>query len=517
MSVGHAKTDRASMRSHLGDGPFDLVVAGGGATGLGVALDAVLRGLKVALFESHDFAKGTSSRATKLVHGGVRYLAQGRIGLVRESLRERSRLLHNAPRLVHPLPFIVPAYRFWELPFYASGLALYDQLAGRDGLGPTRLLGRRQTGDRLPGLRRQGLKGGVEYWDAQFDDAGLAVALAKTAAGHGALMFNYFPVTALVHEQGKIAGVVARDTETGNSVCVRARCVINATGVWVDAFRREDAKITGRPVRNLIRASRGTHVVVDWEFFPSDRALLVPRTSDGRVLFALPWQGKVMLGTTDIATDDLALDPCPDAGEIDYILHEAGRYLQTPPARRDIKSAWAGLRPLVDPAGLAGQAASSRRMTTKQISREHTIEISASGLVTVAGGKWTTYRAMAQDALESCARAGLLTRLPPCVTQAFALDDGRDGAAARAEVSVSAEENQLQAAGLSSAMVLNAARCDYALTVEDVLARRSRLLFLDAARAAQVAPCVARILQAETGSDVRLDDFLELAARYRPA
>lgn len=520
MNAACADIARASMRARLADGPFDLVVAGGGATGLGVALDAALRGLRVALFESHDFAKGTSSRATKLVHGGVRYLAQGRLGLVRESLRERSALLHNAPGLVHPLPFIVPAYRFWEIPFYASGLALYEQLAGRHGLGPTRVLGRRRTESSLPGLRGQGLKGGVEYWDAQFDDAGLALALVRTAAGHGALMFNYFPVTALVHEHGKVAGVMVRDAETGDSICVRARCVVNATGVWVDAFRREDAQVSGRPVQNLIRASRGTHVVVDRAFFPSDRALLVPGTSDGRVLFAVPWLGKVILGTTDVATADLALDPQPDAGEIDYILDEAGRYLQKPPARCDIKSVWAGLRPLVDRAGQQSKATvAAQPLATKQISREHNIEISVGGLVTVAGGKWTTYRAMAQEVLETCARAGLLAGLPPCVTQAFPLNDGADlrgQGTARAEEGGSAEESQLQAAGLSSAAVRNAARHEYALTVEDVLARRSRLLFLDAAMAAKVAPSVARVLQAETDSCVRLNDFLELAARYRP-
>ncbi|TFL13930.1 glycerol-3-phosphate dehydrogenase/oxidase [Pusillimonas caeni] len=498
------------MLGRLDNGPFDLVVAGGGATGLGVALDAALRGLKVALLESHDFAKGTSSRATKLVHGGVRYLAQGRIGLVRESLRERSALLHNAPELVRPLPFVVPAYHFWEIPFYTAGLSLYDVLAGRDGLGATHVLSRRQTGKRLPGVCMKGLVGGIEYWDAQFDDARLAVALARAAEAAGAVVLNYVRVTGLIHERGRVAGVRAQDTETGQDFMLRSPCVVNAAGVWSDALRRLDAQASDRPVQDLIRTSRGTHLVVDRSFFPSDRALLVPRTADGRVLFAVPWLGKVLLGTTDVATDELTREPRPDDAEIDYILQEAGRYLQVQPARRDIRSAWAGLRPLVDP---AAEGAAAGPVATRSISREHTVEISAAGLVTVAGGKWTTYRAMAQDALEACARAGLLATLPPCRTQDFVL---AAAAGPRAGPAHGAQRggDVLGSAGLTPAMIRHAARHEYARKVEDVLARRSRLLFLDAALAARAAPDAARILQSETGVDAGLDDFLLLARRY---
>ncbi|PVY68853.1 glycerol-3-phosphate dehydrogenase/oxidase [Pusillimonas noertemannii] len=522
------------MLDRLEAGPFDLVVVGGGATGLGVALDAALRGLKVALLESHDFAKGTSSRATKLVHGGVRYLAQGRIGLVRESLRERTALLHNAPALVRPLPFVVPAYRLRDIPFYTAGLGLYDMLAGHDGLGATRVLSRRQTESRLPGIRPQGLVGGVEYWDAQFDDARLAVALARSAEAAGAVMLNYVRVTGLVHELGKVTGLRAEDTETGRGFLLRSRCVINATGVWSDELRHVDARSSKRPVRKLIRASRGTHLAVDRAFLPSDRALLVPRTADKRVLFAVPWLGKVLLGTTDVATEELAHEPRPDPAEIDYILREAGRYLSVPPARKDIRSAWAGLRPLVDTA--AGHGGHGP-VATRRISREHSVEVSPTGLVTVAGGKWTTYRAMAQDTLQACGRAGLLATLPPCRTQNFILDAavGERGAGMREEIWASSwgsdgrgegnsasgkdeglpgDDEVLRSAGLTPALVRHAARCEYARRVEDVLARRSRLLFLDAALAARVAPAAARILQSETGLDPALDDFLGLARRY---
>lgn len=489
------------MLARMAARDFDLVVVGGGATGLGVALDAALRGMDVALLEAHDFAKGTSSRATKLVHGGVRYLAQGRVALVRESLRERSALLHNAPGLVRPLSFVVPAYRSWEIPFYAAGLGLYDVLAGRDGLGATRVLSRRRVEDYLPGVRAEGLKGGIEYWDAQFDDAQLAVALARAAAARGAAVLNHCPVRGLVHENGRVAGVRAEDAETGQGMTLRAACVINATGVWSDALRRLDGQASNRPVANLIRASRGTHLVVDRSFFPSDRALLVPHTADGRVLFAVPWLGKVLLGTTDVASAELDFEPRPDEAEIDYILQEAGRYLRAPPARGDIRSVWAGLRPLVDPAaGAAGPSA--HPVATRRISREHSIDISPAGLVTVAGGKWTTYRAMAQDVLDTCVRRGLLAARAPCATHDFVLAPvaGRVGFDPEPASSITESEGELlRRAGLDEAMIRYAARHEYARKVEDVLARRSRLLFLDAALAAETAPLAARILQSETG------------------
>lgn len=515
-----ASTDRAAALERLATEHFDLVVVGGGATGLGVALDAVLRGLSVALLESHDIAKGTSSRATKLVHGGVRYLAQGRIALVRESLRERSALLRNAPGLVKPLAFVAPSYRSWEIPFHAAGLAAYDLLAGSDGLGATRVLNRRQVEQRLPGVHAAGLKGGVEYWDAQFDDARLAVALARAAAAHGATVLNYCSVAELFHSSGKITGVVALDTETGAQVVVQANCVVNATGVWADALRRLDGDALNRPVNKLIQASRGTHLVVDRSFFPSERALLVPRTADGRVLFVLPWMGKALLGTTDIATATLAPDPLPEEREIDYILREASRYLQTPPARRDIRSAWAGLRPLVSPSR-SGDGGQSLPIATRRISREHTIEISASGLVTVAGGKWTTYRVMAEDVLDECFDKGLLPAAAACLTRNFHLENAATPSWSEFQLQHAAKSGEddamLAKTGLSEAMIRFAARYEFARKVEDVLARRSRLLFLNAALAAEVAPIAARILQSETGIAPDLEPFLRLAAQYDAA
>ena len=530
MSAGFSRTasrldspgqpDRAATLDRVAKEYFDLVVVGGGATGLGIALDAVLRGLSVALLESHDFAKGTSSRATKLIHGGVRYLAQGRIGLVRESLRERTALLRNAPGLVKPLAFVAPAYRSWEIPFHAAGLAAYDLLAGNDALGATRVLSKKQVEERVPGVRAAGLKGGVEYWDAQFDDALLAITLARAAAAHGAAMLNYCAVSELVHTAGKITGAVAQDTETGARLLVRSRCVINATGVWADSLRHLDADALQRPVTKLIRASRGTHLVVDRAFFPSERALLVPRTADGRVLFAVPWLGKVLLGTTDVASAAIDFEPRPSDQEIDYILGEAGRYLQTPPTRHDIRSAWAGLRPLVDPAR-GRDDDQALPPATRRISREHTIEISPSGLVSVAGGKWTTYRAMAQEVLDKCFSKGLLPAPAVCATRGFVLENAcspswRDFRQQAAEAT-GEEETALVKAGLSEARIRFAARYEYARKVEDVLARRSRLLFLDAGLAAAVAPITARVLESETRVSADLDSFLELTRQYSVA
>ena len=348
---------------------FDVVVIGGGATGLGVALDAASRGFSVALVESHDFAKGTSSRATKLVHGGVRYLAQGNIALVREALYERTTLLHNAPHLAQPLAFVMPSYKLLDTPFYGIGLKMYDALAGKAGLGPTEFLGRNKTLQYLPTVQTKGLKGGVKYWDGQFDDARLALVLARTAAAHGAVVVNYCAATGLLHENGKVAGVLCEDRETGAKITLRTACVVNATGVWVDAFRQQDGEAMGRVVKPMVAPSQGVHIVVDREFLPGDHAMLVPKTADGRVLFAVPWLGKVILGTTDTPRDDLAREPQPFKEEVEFILNESARYLSRAPTRADVKSVWVGLRPLVKPQDDGGG-------NTKGISREHTVLVS---------------------------------------------------------------------------------------------------------------------------------------------
>lgn len=519
-----AVTHRPQLLAQLAqDGVYDLLVVGGGATGLGVAVDAASRGLSVALVESHDFAKGTSSRATKLVHGGVRYLAQGNISLVREALHERAAILHNAPHLAAPLSFVVPGYRVWEAPFYATGLKLYEALAGRAGIGGASLLSARQTAQCLPGVRVQGLKGGARYWDGQFDDARLALALARTAAREGAVLLNYCKAIELLYEKERVSGVQCRDIETDAVFAVRARCVVNATGVWVDALRQQDGH--GRPVRNMVEPSRGVHLVVDRSFLAGDNALLVPRTRDGRVLFAVPWLGKLILGTTDTPSSRIVCEPQADSDEIGFILGEAARYLAKPPAREDVTSVWAGLRPLVrhGPDTLAPRS-------TSGISRGHTVALSPSGLVSVTGGKWTTYRAMAQDVLAHCSDAGLLPTLPPCRTEdlllvgADPLRAAKTLASARGLEAYGSEAAAVGAQegagielcpGLTLAMLRFAVKYEYARTVEDVLARRSRILFLDAALAANIAPEVAGILKELTGTDPKLGEFMELAKQYR--
>jgi glycerol-3-phosphate dehydrogenase len=517
-------TRRAALLARLAEPRVhDLAIVGGGATGLGLALDAAARGFDVVLVESHDFAKGSSSRATKLVHGGVRYLAQGNIALVREALRERTRLLHNAPHLAGPLPFVMPAYGLWQAPFYGAGLKLYDALAGSAGLGPTQFLGRAATLRHLPGLRPEGLRGGVLYWDGQFDDARLAIALARTAAERGALLVNHVAATALVHEAGRVAGVECEDRETGLRHTLRARCVVNAAGVWVDAIRAMDREPGAAPMQPMVAPSQGVHLVVDRAFLPGDNALLVPSTSDGRVLFAVPWLGSTLLGTTDTPREDLAREPDAFRAEVDFILGESARYLARAPGRGDVRSIWVGLRPLVRPPADDGG-------DTKRLSREHTVLTSRSGLVTVTGGKWTTYRAIAEDVLDACFAAALLDARPGGVTDALVLAGGHDlpgmppplsappglhlyGGEAAFVRTLPGGAHEL-APGLTEAMVRFAARHEYARTVEDVLARRSRLLFLDARAAAAVAPWVAALLREETGVDPRLEDFGRLALRY---
>jgi glycerol-3-phosphate dehydrogenase len=508
---------------------YDVIVVGGGATGLGVALDAAVRGLRVVLVDSHDFAKGTSSRSTKLVHGGVRYLAQGNLGLVREALHERTLLLRNAPHLAQPLPFVMPTYQWWEAPFYGVGLKMYDALAGSAGLGRTEFLSRSETLAQLPMVQPAALKGGVKYWDGQFNDARLALALARTAAAKGALLVNYCRVTALSHDAGRISGVVCEDRFSGQLFQLKGDCVINATGVWVDELRRQDSVGVGGAAAPatppMVAPSQGVHMVVDRAFLGGSSALMVPKTADGRVLFAVPWLGKLILGTTDTPRHDLPREPEAFEDEIEFILSESARYLRRAPARADVKSIWVGLRPLVKPPDSEGDS-------TKGLSREHTIVVSRSGLVTVTGGKWTTYRAMAEDVLAQCAAHKLIRQTPAGLTKRL---DLVGAAPNRFEVKALHEPEGLHSygseqsavsglpgaerwlcAGLSEAMVRFAARHEYAIRVEDVLARRSRLLFLDARLASQLAIEVAEILSAETGLDPQAREFIGLCQHHLP-
>jgi glycerol-3-phosphate dehydrogenase len=505
------ETLRAHQRSQK---PFDIAIIGGGATGLGVALDAAARGFSVALFEADDFAKGTSSRSTKLVHGGVRYLAQGNVALVREALQERACLLANAPHLAQPLAFVMPGFQWWERGFYGIGLKMYDALAGARGLGDTQWLTSTQTRKLLPTVRAKGLHGGVKYWDGQFDDARLAVALARTAVAKGACVVNHCRVEGLLHEGKKVMGLTASDTETGEAFTVHAACVINATGVWVDTVRNMDAAPGAAKKRPMVAPSQGVHLVVDASFLPTDHAMLIPKTADGRVLFAVPWMGKVILGTTDTPREDLASEPTPFHDEVEFILTEAGRYLSKAPTRADVRSVWVGLRPLVKPPEDDGG-------NTKALSREHTVLVDKSGLVTVTGGKWTTYRAMAEDVLTQCFASSLLPAKAGGVTERLALAGSPAAGAAvmsltksPGELMYGSDVSALRAlpgadrwlwraeggGGLSEAMVRFAARFEMARSVEDVLARRSRLLFLDARVAALLAADVAAVLAEELGS-----------------
>lgn len=519
-------TDRAGLiRQTQSNLPFDLVIIGGGATGLGTALEAATRGYRVALFEKYDFAKGTSSRSTKLVHGGVRYLAQGNVSLVKEALHERSTVLQSAPHLAQPLGFLMPCYKAWQIPFYWTGLRIYDTLAGRHSLGRTEVLNARKTLETMPNVLGSGLIGSVKYWDGQFDDARLALAIARTAQQQGAALLNYCEVESIEHLHDRVSGVSVRDTETGQTWRVKTSCVVNATGVWVDTLRQMDDQAAGRNPQKMVAPSQGVHVVVDRSFMESDHALIVPKTSDGRVLFAVPWLGKVILGTTDTPRQETLTEPCALRAELDFILKESAAHLQKAPSLQDIRSIWVGLRPLVKPqSGDSGN--------TKSISREHTIVSSKSGLVTVTGGKWTTYRVMSKDTVNHCIKHGVLNdKGTVSRTDTLRLIGAQSGrAVARplsetADLSVYGDErdqvtaldgaDDFIAPGLSQAMVRFAARHEYARTVEDVLARRNRLLFLDAAKAQECAPIVAQILQSENVPDPKLGDFLELCKQYK--
>ena len=513
---------------------FDLAVIGGGATGLGVALDAALRGFSVVLLESHDFAGGTSSRSTKLLHGGVRYLAQGNVGLVREALAERATVLRIAPHLAQPLPFVMPSYQWWQTPFYGMGLKLYDLMAGRAGLGRTEFLNVQQAVGALPGIQKKGLKGGVKYWDGQFDDARLALALARTAEAAGAVVLNYAEVTGLrmADRTGSKTGVSqidVKDRLTSESLTLSARCVVNATGVWVDKLRNHAmSTVPGTskaPPSKMVSPSQGVHVVVDREFMPGNHALLVPKTRDGRVLFAVPWMGKLILGTTDTPRNDLPREPNPFQEELDFILNEAGHVLSRPLTLDDVRSVWVGLRPLVSPPQTEAGG-------TKAISREHTIVVDANGLLTVTGGKWTTYRAMAGDVMERIFDRGILLSKPSAHTDLHRLlgAPGTNEIATpicdppgmhlygteQATVAGCAGHERQLGMRLTEAMVRYAVRFEYAQTVEDVLARRWRALFLDARVAAQMALAVDAILKEEGVGATELEDFLDLCQHYLP-
>jgi glycerol-3-phosphate dehydrogenase len=468
--------------------PWDFVIVGGGATGVGIAVDAASRGYDVLLLEQSDFGKGTSSRSTKLVHGGVRYLEQGNISLVMEALKERGILRQNAPHLVSNLPFVVPNYDWWEAPFYGVGLKVYNLLAGKYGFGDSQILTREETLHRLPTIRTEGLRGGVVYYDGQFDDARLLVNLAQTAAEQGATLLNYAKVTALTKgPDGLVDGVIARELESGRELRVGAKVVINATGPFADGVR----KLADPSAPQLIAPSQGIHLVFDRSFLPSTSAIMVPHTRDGRVMFAIPWHGHTLVGTTDTSIDEPTLEPKPFDHEVSFILETAAQYLHKAPSRADVLSVFVGIRPLV-------RSGDSR--ITAALSRDHTIHIDPSGLLTTAGGKWTTYRHMAEDTVNQAIELGRLDE-KPCVTRTLNIHGflahaerlgtlslyGSDALAIRdlTRIDPALAEPLDPALPCTAAQVVWAARVEMARSVEDVLARRCRALFLHAAAAAR--------------------------------
>ncbi|MGB7977815.1 MAG: glycerol-3-phosphate dehydrogenase/oxidase [Chlamydiales bacterium] len=482
---------------------WDVLVIGGGATGLGIALDAASRGFRTLLVEQSDFAKGTSSRSTKLVHGGVRYLEQGNLSLVMEALKERGILCQNAPHLVSHLPFLVPNYRWWEGFYYGAGLKVYDLLAGRLGIEKSERLSQEETLRRIPTLKPDRLRGGVVYYDGQFDDARLAIALAQTAVDEGAVVVNYTPVIRFIKEKGRLRGAIVRDEESGEEVEIFSRTVINATGVFSDSVRRLDGEKRGP----IIAPSQGIHLVFDRSFLPSDTAVMIPKTDDGRVLFFIPWLGHVLMGTTDTPVKQIVLEPKPLQEEIDFLLNHAKRYLTRAPGRDDVLSVFAGLRPLVK---------KGESKNTAALSRNHRIVVADSGLITIAGGKWTTYRKMAEDAVD---RAILVGRLgdSPCRTKTLRLqgygkpDSAKDDPGAHRRLHPSLP--------YSVGDISWAAKQEMARTLEDALARRTRSLFLNVKASLEIAPEAARIMARELGYDEewekrQLAQYTELAKNY---
>ena len=483
---------------------WDILIIGGGATGLGCAVDAASRGYKTLLLDMHDFAKGTSSRSTKLVHGGVRYLQQGDVSLVIEALRERGLLIQNAPHLVSHQSFIVPSYEWWNGPFYGVGMKVYDALAGKLGIKKSKILSKEETLEKIPTLEPEGLRGGVIYYDGQFDDSRLAINLAQTCADEGGIPLNYMKVTGLLkNSSGLITGVKALDMINGEQVEINARVVVNATGIFTDSVMQMD----NPGHKEMIQCAQGIHLVLDKEFLPGEASIMVPHTDDGRVLFAVPWHGKAIVGTTDTPIDKPSLEPIALEEEIDFILRHAKQYLTKDPVRKDVKSVFAGLRPLVKP---------QHQTNTAEISRSHHLEVSESGLVTIAGGKWTTYRKMAEDTIDQAVMiAGL--EFVECKTKTLRIHGwlknvdkndhkhvyGSDVVGLKKLLKENPELNEQLHPNLPylKGEVVWVIRNELAITIEDILSRRTRALLLDAKASLEMAPGVGKIIASEFGYD----------------
>lgn len=500
---------------------FDILVIGGGATGAGIAVDAAARGYRVALCDQSDFGKGTSSRSTKLIHGGVRYLEQGNVRLVRDALYERGLLLRNAPHLVYRLPTVVPLYRWWEPAYYRTGLLAYDLLAGRLGMGRSKRLSRAATIEALPTVNQDGLRGGVCYFDGGFNDSRLLINLMQTAVDRGAVCVNYLQVQELVEEDGRVIGAEALDLESGRMHSLRGKVVVNAAGPLGDAVRRMADPAT----EDWIQPSQGAHITLDRSFLPTDNALIVPKTSDGRVVFAIPWHQHTLVGTTDTKLNQPLLEPRALKREIEFLLETISGCLAKRVSEQDVLSVFAGLRPLVRKDG---------SQATSKLGRDHAVRVDDKGLVTMLGGKWTTYRKMAEDCVDRCAEIANLPRTP-CPTADLPIrSDGKEaGSSNLAHYGADAESvRELLALHPEHREPLDAAlpytvgeavwaiRFEMARSVEDVISRRLRMLLLNSAAASRAAPRVARLLAKEFGRDdawVREETkrFEALAGGYR--
>jgi len=501
---------------------WDVIIIGGGATGLGAAVDSASRGFKTLLLEQHDFAKGTSSRSTKLIHGGLRYLQPANLSLVTEALRERGLLCKNAPHLVHTQSFLVPNYKWWEGTFYGTGVKIYDFLAGSHGLEPSEHLDKKDTLKMLPTLKPENLRGGVVYHDGQFDDARLAITLARTATDLGGILLNYMKVSAFIKKQGKCIGVKAKDTESGKEYKLIGKVIINATGAFSDQVRLLDDKKS----LPLIAPSRGTHIVLPREFLSSNTAILIPYTEDKRVLFFVPWHDKVLVGTTDIPVTKVKLEPVALKKEISFLLKHAARYLTKAPTKSDILSVFTGIRPLVK---------ADETKPSSSLSRDHRILVSSSNLISIVGGKWTTYRQMAEDVIDKAIKTSSLPT-HPCITKTLPLHGFEAKTNPQDPWSVYGTDRSIlesilkkEKKSLSKKIhpklfytqveVIFAARKEMARTVEDVLARRTRSLFLDAKSSIEAAPLVAELLAKELGKNgawqkQQIKDFEEIASKY---
>lgn len=524
MTTGTLNRDESIRRLRERTSPWDIVVIGGGATGVGVALDAASRRLDVLLLEQSDFGKGTSSRSTKLVHGGVRYLRQGNITLVRDALRERTCLRNNAPHLVHDMPFLIPCRSLWQRLFYGIGLKFYDFLAVRNSFGRSHGVSAGEATRIVPALRREGLRGGVVYHDGQFDDARLLLNMAQTASDHGACLLNYMAVTDLIKgEDHRVAGTKAVDLESEELFEIHGRCVINAAGPFCDAVRRLDDPA----VESMIAPSQGVHLVLPRSFFPGDTAMIVPKTSDGRVIFIIPWHEHAIVGTTDTPIPEAKLEPSPQQDEIDFLLRTTAEYLAKPPAIEDVLSVFTGIRPLVK---------GDKSARTASLSRDHVIRLSSSGLITITGGKWTTVRKMSEDCVDRAMKeAGLgcgTCKTPSLKLHGYTEQPSRNDPRAYygsdlEEIakleSTSPELAQTFSESLSirKSDIIWAVRNEMARSVEDVLARRTRVLFLNAPAALKIAAEVAQLMAVELGKDeswcqAQLDSFKSVALHYIP-